>query len=171
MSKLISHRVHYTSLKHLIEDLLPRWSPDKPPDFSGEDGREKLKGLLQRFGEQLLWSIQMDLEKGAAKGIQETLALIQDPDYYETIKQRRKRDRARSDEYRKAQESEQQRKAAGILTEEEKEKALRQLDSDEKYHRAMIERIFARKSQLERVTPSTLDEGEWPDELFGGSEW
>ncbi len=113
----------------------------------------------------------MDLEKGAAKGIQETLALIQDPDYYETIKQRRKRDRARSDEYRKAQESEQQRKAAGILTEEEKEKALRQLDSDEKYHRAMIERIFARKSQLERVTPSTLDEGEWPDELFGGSEW
>ena len=60
----------------MVDQMLPEWGMGQHPDLSGPDGHAKLKRAFMQFGDSLLFRVGMSLEKAAAKGIHQALALI-----------------------------------------------------------------------------------------------
>lgn len=95
--KLLSKRVQFPSTKDMAEnysfDLIRglELSTEHQPQI-----QKYLEGVFERF----MWDLRSSLEVGIMKGVEETFNLIQDPDYYETVKKRNQAERQRSKEQR-----------------------------------------------------------------------
>lgn len=163
--KLLSNRVHFTSLRELVEDLVPEWKAGMP-DFVGEEGYKKLRESFFKFGEILLQNVIRDVEQGAAKGIQEALTLITDPTYYETKRKRRKRDVEAEKAAQFEQQQKRQRWERGEYTPEEREVWIGDTKRSIKFHEEALAVARQRLLKLESTEPLDDLEIEWPENLF-----
>lgn len=168
--KLVNHRWQLPSLEQMLDDLLPEWSEGRHPDFSGEDGYKKLRGGFQQFGESLLFQMELVLGKAAAKGISEALALIKNPDYYQTVKRRRTRETQRQKEYREQQERERERRLRFEFTEQERIRELASIAYQLDYHQKEIQELTERRLKVETSVPVVLetagDDNFWDDTIL-----
>src|SRR6266508_2875334 len=96
--------------RQMLDDRLPEWPQGEHPDFSGPDGYHRLRQGFLKFAQSIISELSWHLGKAANKGIEEALALIQNPEYYETVKRRRARAVQQGKEWRKrADEKEKER--------------------------------------------------------------
>lgn len=98
--RLLSHRVQFVSLQQEADDAAPHIA--KSLNISDVSA---ISAMLQHFGSTLLFRASFAFETATKKAIEEASNLIQDPDYHQTVKERRRRDRARqqlADEEREA---------------------------------------------------------------------
>ena len=101
--KLLSNRVHFVSTK----DLAEKYSFDfiRGLELPTEKQPQIQKALEATF-ESFMWELRDALEVGLSRGVQETFNLIQDPNYYETVKKRDKNQRERARQQRQQWELE-----------------------------------------------------------------
>lgn len=181
--KLVNHRLQLPSLESMLDEMIRRWPDGQHPDFSAADGYDRLRAAFFQFGLSLLSRLELELTKAAGKGIAAALELIQDPDYYETGKKRKKRDRERLKEWRERDEkrnremkAEQGRRDRGDLTEEERIYALGHLAYQIHYHQKELDKLTEQKRLIETKQPfkekpqvSFIDrdggDDEWPDRI------
>jgi len=75
-------------------------------DYARYEGKMPLKDLLAKFGKHLLQATAWAYKTAAGNGIDQALALIEDPEYFETVKRRRQldleRQRKHDDEQKEA---------------------------------------------------------------------
>lgn len=88
--RLLSHRVQFVSLQQEAEDHAPFVA--RALHVSDVD---TVVQQLCRFGSSLLFHTSFALQTASEKAVSEAISLIQDPDYYQTVKERRRRWRAR----------------------------------------------------------------------------
>ena len=101
--KLLTKRVNFPSVPDLIDEALP--NIQEKFSFNEKQTEEMMIGLT-RLLSNFLSEIKSALELGASKGMEEAIALILDPEYYETIKNRRKNTIKQNKEWRVKQEAE-----------------------------------------------------------------
>jgi hypothetical protein len=98
---VVTKRNEFTSLQARVEDALYRFP---------EEGRVMTKAEMRRslltFAEQITLDCMFAYQKGADKGIEQAAHLMNDPDYYETVKARRKRSAERQKEWDEQQRTE-----------------------------------------------------------------
>lgn len=182
---LVNHRWQLMSLEDTVDYALgDPWAEGGHPDFSSADGHARLKAALMRFGQDILSRLSFDLEKAASKGINQALALIQDPAYYETVKNRNRRSRARQKEWRErdkkndaAREKDLERRERCELTEIERLHEMAHVAIQIQYHEKELSKLNQRRNALdkcvpikEKPRPDTDDEDEpdddfWPDRI------
>jgi hypothetical protein len=103
--KLLSNRAHFPSTKDMAENYSFEFV--RGLELSTEQ-QPKVQQALEKILESFMWELRSALEVGLRRGVQETINLIQDPDYYETVKNRNKRQREQSRQQREKWEQEQQ---------------------------------------------------------------
>lgn len=101
--KLLSKRVNFPSLQDIVDQILPRFQQKFALD---EQQTEEMKNGLFKVLKNLLWELQSVAELGAAKGIAEAFGMVEDLEYYETVKKRNKRQRERNKEWREKMDEE-----------------------------------------------------------------
>ncbi len=69
-------------------------------DMANADDREKIRQRVRRWLCSVLRRTIWDLRKGSERGMDQILALMDDVNYYETVKKRRRRAREHQTEYR-----------------------------------------------------------------------
>lgn len=179
---LINHRWNLPCLEEIVDQLIPDWPEGKHPDFSGPDGHTRMRAGLLRFGQSLLSGLHLHLEKAAGKGIHEALAMIQNPEYHETVKRRRSQSLQRSKEWRKQSEKDaldRERRKRGELSEAERINELGNIAYHIHYHQAEIKKLEERKAVVEGSSPVSFeseaeetprvirnDGDSWPDTIF-----
>jgi hypothetical protein len=177
---LVNHRWNLPSIEAMLDEMLREWEPGDHPDFSGPDGYERLRNAFCHFAHSLMRELSWHLEKAAGRGITEALALIRNPEYYETVKRRRSRAIQKGKEWRQKQEvedKERERRRRGELSEEERIDELGRIACQLDYHQREIDKLTIRKSKVEgtspvafvKTEPSTRPnlggEDEWPDRI------
>lgn len=145
------------SLEDMVDQMLPEWPEGKHPDFSGPDGYLKMRGAFLRFGDNLLSRVGMSLEKAAAKGIEQALNLIRDPEYTTTVKRRTKREIQRQEEHRRDWEARHERWKQFQFTLDEKVRELARLDQSIRYHEKELEQAKERRGKVQDAKPTTFD--------------
>ena len=101
--KLITKKVNFPSLQKIVDDNANLFIEHfKLSEVQGIQMREGLKRLLDSF----LTEFQYAAELGAKKGIEEAVLLMQDPDYYLTVKKRDENSRKRNKEWKEKMEEE-----------------------------------------------------------------
>lgn len=158
--KLVNHRWQLPSLEEIIDRALPAWAEGEHPDFSQPDGHARLRTAFLTFGRDLLSRLEFELTKAAGKGIAQALELIQDPEYYETVKMRRARDRERLKEWRnrdekqsKARQEELARRERCELTEIERLHEMAHVAIQIHYHEKELRKLNERREKLDRCIP------------------
>lgn len=105
--KLLSHRVNFISLRQEAEDEAPRAAYIlQVADVNA------VADMLESFGKFLLSRTVYAFETATQKALNEAACLIKDPDYHQTVKERRRRNRAR----RKDEEMEEFERRKKALT-------------------------------------------------------
>lgn len=113
---VVSQRNHFHSVACMV-DMNMRQIPEHLR-ISG------LREWLLSFTESVIQDVRWAFAKGAERGIEQTAELLCDPDYYVTLKERRRRERERHDAYEKQQEEERlERKLAPTAEQIEHEMA------------------------------------------------
>lgn len=158
--KIVNHRRQLISLEEVVDHMLPEWPAGEHPDFSGPQGHSQLKSAFMQLGSYLLSRLSLELEKAAGKGISEALNLIQDPDYYETVKRRRARDRERQKQWRSksdkqaiAARKDHERRERGELTEIERLHEMAHVAIQIQYHEKQLSKLSERRDLLDRCIP------------------
>lgn len=146
---LVSHRWHLPSLGEILDHLLPEWSPENCPDFSGPDGYAKMRGAFERFGDYLLSSLAFELEKAAGKGISQALELIRDPEYHKTVKRRSKKEIERQKADFAQQDRWRERWMRCEFTQEERLREIGRITHELARCQKDIEKLTARKELVE----------------------
>jgi hypothetical protein len=154
---IVNHRWQMPSLEDMVDQMVPEWPVGGHPDLSGPDGHAKIKKAFMQFGEGLLFRVGMSLEKAAAKGIEQAIRLVLDPEYTATVKRRTKRETQRLEESRRQQEAARERWKRCELTLDEKIRELANLDSSIRYHEKELKRAKERLEKVQTVTPTTFD--------------
>jgi hypothetical protein len=88
--KLLSKRVQFVSVPSFVDDYLPQFQ--KHFNLTDDQTVQLRKALCDLF-EHLLWEASFAAKLGAEKGIAEAFSLMKDPDYYETVKKRKQKQR------------------------------------------------------------------------------
>ena len=118
--KLISKRVNFPSTHEMAE----RYSYGFAAKFGfDEENRIFIKTALAQIFSSLLSDLQSALITGSEKGINEALALIEDPEYYETVKKRSRKQRDKHREFRREEterRAERERRRTNPTIEEKK---------------------------------------------------
>jgi hypothetical protein len=107
---VVSQRNHFDSVGSLVDLYWQR--------VPVEHRTEALRKFLLSYTKSVVNSVARNFVTGAERGIEQTAKLIIDPTYYETLKERRKREKVRHDEYQKAQEQEQHERRLAPTTEQ-----------------------------------------------------
>ena len=154
---IVNHRWQMPSLEDMVDQMLPEWGMGQHPDLSGPDGHAKLKRAFMQFGDSLLFRVGMSREKAAAKGIDQALALIRDPEYRRTVKRRTKREIQRHEEWQKQQAAERERWKRCELTLDEKARELSNLNQSIQYHEKQLQAAKERRELVQSATPTTFD--------------
>jgi FMN phosphatase YigB (HAD superfamily) len=96
---VVSKRNHFTDVHDMVLDFWQR--------LPVEQRTELLLGQLEYFTIRLIHSVANDFATGADRGIEQTAKLLVDPEYYETLKTRRQRERERQEQYALTEHQEQ----------------------------------------------------------------
>lgn len=88
--RLLTHRVNFVSLRQEADDYAPRIAA-----ALHVGNVAAMSEMLQWFGEALLRRASWAMATATRKAIEEAANLIKDPDYHQTVKERRRRWRAR----------------------------------------------------------------------------
>jgi len=145
------------SLEDMVDQMLPEWPEGKHPDFSGPTGYLKMRRALLLFGDKLLSRVGMSMEKAAAKGIEQALNLIRDPEYTTTVKRRTKRWIQRQEEQQREWEARRERWKQFQFTLDEKIRELARLDQSIRYHEKELREAKERRSKVQEARPTTFD--------------
>lgn len=154
---IVNHRWQMPSLEDMVDQMLPEWPIGQHPDLSGPDGHAKLKRAFMQFGDGLLSRVGMSLEKAAAKGIEQALNLIRDPEYTVTVKRRTKREIQRYEEHERQQEAARERWRRCEFTLDEKARELSNIKSSIEYHEKQLQAAKERREKVQAATPTTFD--------------
>lgn len=149
--KLLSHRVQFVSTRQFVEDNFPFIAQHLKSDDAGQ-----VKNALLWFANHLVWDTGFAFETATKKAIAEASSLIQDPDYYETVRIRRQRDRAR----RKADEQEQWEKRHNPPppTLADVQRDLRYVAQSVIYHEGNLAALAVRANELRQKEAALLVE-------------
>jgi hypothetical protein len=114
-----SHRLELTSLDEFLDRVMSGVSRRRV-DLETEAGRTTFRTWLRRQCAILIQQVRWDVVKGAERGIDQVLALVDDPDYYVTRQERRREGarRRRERDARQRQEWEAERAAQEAETRE-----------------------------------------------------
>jgi hypothetical protein len=93
---VVGKRNHFSPLQELVDRVLDR-------EETGVFTRAELGRLLMNFACEVKDACREAYSVGAARGIEQVATLLEDPDYYATVKERRKRELQRQEEYQKQQ--------------------------------------------------------------------
>ena len=157
---LVNHRWNLPSIEGMVDDRLPEWKEGEHPDFSGPDGHPRLRRAFLRFAESIISELSWHLGKAANKGIEEALALIQNPEYYETVKRRRSRSIQQGKKWREQADKdakERERRRRGQLSEAERISELGSIAYHLHYHQEEIKKLEARKKVVEGAVPVSFE--------------
>lgn len=157
---LVNHRWNLPSIEEMVDNRLPEWAQGEHPDFSGPDGHHRLRHGFLRFAQSIISELSWHLGKAANKGIEEALALIQDPEYYETVKRRRARSVQQGKEWRKQADKDardRERRKRGELSEAERINELGSIAYYLHYHQAAIKKLEERKKIVENHSPVSFE--------------
>lgn len=163
---LVSHRWHLPSLGEILDHMLPEWSPEDCPDFSGADGYAKMRGAFERFGNYLLSSLAFELEKAAGKGISQALELIRDPEYHKTVKRRSKKEIERQKADFAQQDRWRDRWKRCEFTQDERLQEIGRIARELERCQKDIEKLNARKMLVESGTVLLEDHADVQPEVF-----
>lgn len=118
-NKLLSRRVQFPSTL----DMAEKYSHSFVNEFNlSQDDRVKVETALRNIFESFLSETVFAMIKGATRGIEEASCLIQDADYYETVKKRDTSSRQRRKEWQEqeiAREKERDRRKNNPTIEEQ----------------------------------------------------
>lgn len=154
---IVNHRWQMPSLEDMVDQMLPEWREGGHPDLSGSDGHARLKSAFMQFGDSLLFRVGMSLEKAAAKGIEQALNLIRDPEYTQTVKRRTKRETQRMEEHRRQQDEWRERWKRCEFTLDEKVRELARLNKSIEYHEKQIQADKERRDKVQTAAPTSFD--------------
>jgi hypothetical protein len=167
--QVLSMLMHMTSLPDVVEAVLEQL-PRRMMDCADSKVRETFRAWLMRLSEMLASNLAEDFKAAAQKGIEEAESLIRDPDYYETVKRRRARDRAQSAEWKRQSEARREmleRHARGEYTKEEREQLIEASKYTIDYHDRMLraerEKLLKLQSGAALLEDVGLDWGDIED--------
>lgn len=95
---VVSKRNHFESVSSMVDSYWGR--------VPKELRTPELRKFLENYTDSLVRWVSHMFTVGAERGIEQTATLLCDPDYYLTLKERRKRDRERHEAYQKQQDIE-----------------------------------------------------------------
>lgn len=140
VKQAVTKRMHLTSLPEVVEEMMGQL-PRRLMDCGDDKVRETFRAWLTHLSETLTFQLAMDFQSAAKRGIEEAANLVQDPDYYETVKKRRRAAREQGERWRQeAQEREamRERHRRGEYTQEERERMIAATKSSIDYHDKML---------------------------------
>jgi len=144
---VVSKRNHFTPADELVEDALP-YLPDqfKHPDF---------RPWLLRYTETVIKSVASHFGMAASRGIEQTAELLCDPDYYETRRQRRAKDRQTRKE-QQAKEEWERLERLNCPTAEQIAAQIKWLEREVEYHQVALARHEASLEKLRTMDPKNF---------------
>lgn len=95
---VVNKRNEFGSIQAMVEDALGRY-----PEEGRIVSRQGMVEFLTRFAESVSRDCMYAYQKGADRGIEQAMNVMNDPEYYVTVKQRRKRAVERNAEYQEQQ--------------------------------------------------------------------
>ena len=149
--RLLTHRVHFVSLQQEAEDSAPRIA--RALQVSNVNA---VAEMLQWFGSTLLRRASWAMHTATQKAIDEAVSLIQDPDYYQTVRERRRRERAREEVRR--QEGWERRKNPPRPTLDEVQRKIKWTRDDIARNTEWVAKGTERLAELEKVEAELLAE-------------
>lgn len=151
--RLLNHRVHFVSLRQEAEDHAPRIAHAlQVPNVSA------VAEMLEWFGSVLLGHAARAMETATQKAINEAVSLIRDPDYHQTVKERRRRERGR--EQARQQEEREKRKNPPKPTLEEVQGSIHWAKKNLAQYEDWTAKSVIRLAELEKVEAELLSEVE-----------
>jgi hypothetical protein len=144
MPPAVSKRNHFESVGLLVEDAFR----NLPEEYRSP----KLEQWLRWFAERLVRSVADNFATAAESGIQQAANLICDPDYYATLRERRRRhiERMKTDRARQEQEYQERRQCP---TPQQIEQEIARLEQWIPEGEARLQSMKARLEQLRAMKP------------------
>lgn len=145
--KVVSKRNHFTPADEFVElemDFLPE-----------QLKHENIRPWLLRYTESVIKQVAWNFATAAEKGIHQAAELLCDPEYYETKKQRRKKDMERMKEQQAQQEWEQAERLH-LPTKEQIEQQIKSVTNEIAYHRARLEEYENKLERLKNIEPKNI---------------
>lgn len=150
---IVTKRNHFTSLELFIEDALKDYGDTRTLTYS------EMANLLMRFSDHLTHSLSQDFATAAKQGIEQAVRLIRDPEYFETAKRRRSREKERHEDYQAKQERESWRRRFEP-TQEEIERGIADCERDIDWHSRRLNMANTRLLELKAIRQDVMPEFE-----------
>jgi hypothetical protein len=147
MKNVVNRRYQALSLEDLASQVAKQM-PDDGLHFEGEEGRNKLRVFARNLGAWMLHELRWSMTRAAEKAFCEVAALVEDPDYYNTVKERRRRQKVQQETWRREQEDRAAREKVQMLSPEEQDKKRGQLERERAFHLRSIAHIDDQLLQL-----------------------
>jgi hypothetical protein len=151
MNPAVTKRMHLFSIEDFVDSFLSNHNFNEPLDLTDQHDLENFRLWMIRLVENVVFHVAMDFAGAAKAGIDQAATLMQDPDYYETVKKRRRRSKQRDEEYQREQKKEQLRREL-LPTKEEIEIEKAQLQRDIERYKNELTRASHRWTILKDLT-------------------
>jgi hypothetical protein len=144
---VVGARNHFQSTREMAELAVGRLKLEEP--WVWDDAmRARFLEWLTGYSNRLVDWIADNFTTGAQRGIEQTAHLLQNPDYYETLKRRRERGRERMKAEQESQEREREERAQGGYTAAEIQSERESLEEQIRYHASCSAQLRARLEAL-----------------------
>lgn len=144
---VVSKRNDFSPADEFVENALP-FLPDpyKQPDF---------RAWLMRYTESVIKGIASHFGVAASRGIEQAAELLCDPEFYETRRQRRAKERRNWQEQQAKQEWDRI-EALNCPTAEQLARQIRNYEQQLAYHETEVEKCQASLERLRACTPKNI---------------
>ena len=144
---VVSKRNEFTPADEFVENALP-YLPDlfKHPDF---------RAWLLRYTESVIKGVASHFGLAASRGIEQAAELLCDPEFYETRRERRAKQRQRFQEQQAKQEWDRIERL-NCPTAEQIAQQIRWSEGQVAYHQAELDKHEARLEQLRSMSPKNI---------------
>lgn len=148
----VTYRVNFTPLSNKVDEFLPYFAAVFPAS-----DQAVVKHWLEKFGNSLIRSIQSDLGRAATAGIDEAIATILDPAYYEhRLKSLRERSKTRA-ERREEKRKEETRRVLEGPTPEQAAMERRHIEDMLSYHRSGVEHYLVKLQTIDQPKLAAME--------------
>ena len=142
---VVSNRNHFASLENLVDDWLFRFDTR-----TWEQARiDQLRTALLAFADAVVSETKWAFKTGIERALEQTQALLRDPEYYRATKRRRNANRQTELKHQREQEAERNREAFKPATPREINRKKLQLVAMRDYHRELAQEYEKQLAALE----------------------
>lgn len=144
---IVSYRNEFFSVQDEVEQKLGTLNRSRPIDLTNDAVYESFEGFLLDFALTILRRAHWAFKRAAERGMEEAERLVQDPNYYETLRARRQRQRQssinRAAEYKREEQRRLAERPPDVLQEE-----IDQIDHQISNYESGIERLKHHREDL-----------------------